>query len=94
FVVADLLDALQTTRSAIGRPMAVNSGYRSPAHNRRIGGAKRSYHVRGMAADIAIDGPEPDDLVAAARAFGIGGVGLYRSFRHLDIGPRRTWDFR
>lgn len=94
FIVADLLDALQATRAAIGRPMRINSGYRSPAHNRRVGGAKRSYHVRGMAADVAIAGLDPDQVVAAARAFGIGGVGLYRTFRHFDIGPRRAWDRR
>ena len=86
-----LLDMLQATRIALGQPMVVNSGYRSPAHNRRVGGAKRSFHVRGMAADIATRGVDAPRLVQIARAYGAGGVGVYGGFRHLDAGPVRHW---
>ena len=89
-----LMDVLQATRIAIGRPMRINSGYRSPLHNRRIGGAQKSFHVRGMAADIALNGLDPDHLVRVALAHGAGGVGLYNTFRHLDVGPVRRWDLR
>lgn len=48
-----LLDPL---REAVGRPIKVNSGYRGPALNRRIKGAKHSQHLTGQAADIQSPG--------------------------------------
>lgn len=50
---ASVLDPL---REAVGRPIRVNSGYRGPALNRRIGGAATSQHSKGMAADIQAPG--------------------------------------
>ena len=48
-LVANVLDPL---REAYGKPIYVNSGYRSPALNRAVGGSKTSQHVSGQAADI------------------------------------------
>ena len=45
------LDRLQTLRSRLGKPLIVNSAYRSPEHNRRVGGAKHSKHLEGAAFD-------------------------------------------
>lgn len=56
---ATLLDPL---REAIGRPIRVNSGYRGPALNARIGGAKKSQHLEGKAADIQSPGMSVLDL--------------------------------
>ena len=47
---------LDPIREAVGRPILVNSGYRSPEHNRRVGGSPTSDHMRGLAADIHIAG--------------------------------------
>ncbi|WP_418308481.1 YcbK family protein, partial [Parasutterella sp.] len=47
-----LYQLLEEIRDEFGKPIVVNSGYRSPEHNKNIGGAKNSYHVKGMAADI------------------------------------------
>ena len=44
---------LQPARNVFGT-ITVNSGYRSPALNRAIGGARRSDHLTGCAADIEI----------------------------------------
>ncbi len=43
---------LQPLRDAWGDSLKVNSGYRSLLVNMRVGGAKNSYHLRGLAADI------------------------------------------
>ncbi len=51
-VKPELLAALQRLRDLYGKPMAVVSGYRCPEHNRAIGGAVRSAHLVGEAADI------------------------------------------
>jgi hypothetical protein len=47
---------LDPLREAIGQAIKVNSGYRGPALNRRIGGAAKSQHVAGKAADIQAQG--------------------------------------
>ncbi len=50
---------LEPLRSAVGRPIRITSGYRSPKVNQLIGGARNSAHVFGLAADIEIDGLTP-----------------------------------
>lgn len=48
-LVDNVLDPL---RDAYGKPIRVNSGYRSPALNKAVKGSKTSQHVKGQAADI------------------------------------------
>lgn len=50
-LVTQLLDPI---RAAWGSPITVNSGYRSPALNRAVGGVATSQHVKGEAADITV----------------------------------------
>jgi hypothetical protein len=47
---------LQPVRDHYGKGVKVNSGYRSPDVNARVGGSRTSDHTRGMAADIEIPG--------------------------------------
>ena len=49
---------LQPLRDTIGRPVYINSGYRSKRLNARVGGVPNSYHLRGLAADIHVDNDE------------------------------------
>lgn len=53
---------LQPVRTAYGRGIKVNSGFRHPEVNARVGGSKTSDHCRGMAADIEIPGIPNYDL--------------------------------
>jgi uncharacterized protein YcbK (DUF882 family) len=48
-LVANVLDPL---REAYGKPIVINSGYRSPRLNKLVGGVARSQHTKGQAADI------------------------------------------
>jgi hypothetical protein len=57
--VAELLEAV---RAHFGRPILVHSGYRSPAVNAAIGGAKTSQHMKGEAADFHVDGVSLEDV--------------------------------
>ncbi len=85
---------LTKVRSHYGRSIVVTSGCRSYRHNRRIGGAKRSMHLKCMAADIKVSGVSKGSLRRyVASMAGRGGVGTYcgRSIVHLDVGPRRSW---
>ena len=77
-----------------GKPVIVISGYRSPKHNRRVGGARRSQHMRCTAADFRVAGVSKYALAKYAKSLpGRGGVGTYcrSGFIHVDVGPRRTW---
>ena len=51
-----LAQRLETVRQLFDRPILIHSGYRTPAHNKAVGGVKNSFHLKGMAADIVIPG--------------------------------------
>ena len=53
-LVEHVLDPL---REAYGKPIYVNSGYRSPALNSAVGGTRNSQHMKGQAADIRAGTP-------------------------------------
>lgn len=78
----------------------VNSGWRSQEYNAGIdGAAKKSQHLSGKALDLTWPGfrPRGSDLnrmVQLARHVGFKGIGYYKTFLHVDIGPKRSWDSR
>ncbi len=85
-------------RLACREPFDVVSGYRSPMTNAMLRGrgrgvAKYSYHMKGMAVDIACKSRSVGQVASAAKSLGAGGVGLYSrsSFTHVDSGPVRDW---
>ena len=94
----ELLNLLNRIRREWGKPVIVNSGYRSPEYNAAIKGAvTNSYHTKGMAADIRPDDPslisEFQDLCLELNKD--GGVGLYDAFVHVDVrGHHAYWDYR
>lgn len=89
----ELIKRLQALRDVLGKPITVTSGYRCPAHNKAIGGAKQSRHMQGQAADLVVPGLTPAQVAAAADQVGLGGIGVYKSgFTHVDIGPKRRWN--
>ena len=92
----EAMDKLQALRDRLGKPLIVNSGYRSPEHNRAVGGATRSKHMDGTAFDIAMANHDPAAFEAAARAVGFKGFGFYprSNFMHVDLGPAREWGER
>ena len=89
----EALDKLQALRDRLGKPLIVRSAYRSPAHNRAVGGAPASKHMDGTAFDIAMANHDPVAFEAAARAAGFLGLGFYprSGFIHVDLGPARVW---
>ena len=58
----EALDKLQTLRNRLGKPLIVRSAYRSPSHNRAVGGAPASKHMDGTAFDIAMSNHDPAPL--------------------------------
>ena len=90
------LDKLQSLRDRLGDPLIVRSAYRSPEHNRAVGGAPRSKHMDGAAFDITMANHDPVAFEAAAREVEFLGFGFYprSGFIHVDLGPARQWGER
>ena len=99
--VQELACNLQTLRDFLDEPVKVTSGWRSPSHNKAIGGVKNSQHVLGKASDLKVKGIEPEDLyliiesLITTKQMKEGGLGLYNTFVHYDIrGTKARWDKR
>jgi uncharacterized protein YcbK (DUF882 family) len=87
---------LEPLRAKYGR-VSVHSGYRTPSYNARVGGARGSYHIysahdgNDQAADISCAKGRPTDWLRTLAAIrqrergGKGGLGLYRTFVHVDL---------
>lgn len=58
---------LDSLREKLGKPIFVNSAFRSPDVNIAVGGVDNSYHLDGLAADIRLSDMSPSDLIAFIR---------------------------
>lgn len=87
FVSPDLVAILQKIRTHFGKAVTINSAYRTPAHNKREGGAANSQHLYGMAADIVVSGVSAKTVAAYVEKLmpNSGGIGVYASFVHVDV---------
>ena len=88
-----LVDVLETFRAILGKPVIVSSAYRCPQHNAEAGGAGRSEHVEGLAADIRVEGMTATRLEALARNIqAIRGIGRndHQEYIHVDVRPTLT----
>jgi len=92
-----LAKPLQQAREQLGRSFRVTSWYRPEPYNSRVGGARRSQHLGGRAADLVVSGMNGRQVARELIAWWPGGVGTYAGNRahiiHLDVGPRRKWGF-
>lgn len=75
---------LQDIRSHFGKPMTINSAYRTPEYNAKVGGARSSYHMNGRAFDITVKGVPLDEICEYAEKIGVKGIIRYNTFVHLD----------
>ncbi len=87
-----LVHILQRIRDRYGRPVIINSAYRTPAYNAKIGGAKASQHCLGTAVDITVKGVEPSAVAAYAESLlpDTGGIGRYVTFTHIDVREKKA----
>ena len=62
FIDDYLYNVLEILRNKLEKPVIITSGYRTPEWNKKCNGAKYSYHMRGMAADIRVNGMSAKEL--------------------------------
>ena len=100
----ELVDVLQALRDWFKRRITVNSGCRCHVHNeavqkransKYISNSSRSQHMRGTAADIAVDGISAAEISRHldVRYPAKYGIGSYNTFTHIDVkrGKARRW---
>ena len=94
------VDIIAATQALLdtSETMQLLSGYRTARTNKMLsysnsGVARNSYHIKGMAADLRLDGRSVRQISKAAEACKSGGVGSYSGsgFVHIDCGPVRSW---
>ena len=87
FISLTLVNLLQKIRDHFGKAVIINSAYRTEAHNKSIGGATYSQHKYGLAADIHINGVTPKEIASYVETLmpSSGGIGIYKSFVHVDV---------
>lgn len=91
-----LLEALRSKLNC--RAITVNSGYRTPSHDRAVGGSGRGQHTKGLAADIVCTDRSGNTIKSALVAcaledLGAAGIGVinYSGAVHVDVADRRWW---
>ena len=92
FISQELVEVLQKIRTHFGKPVTINSAYRTPTHNKREGGATYSQHLYGTAADIVVSGVQPKEVAKYAETLlsGTGGIGIYGGFTHVDVREEKS----
>ena len=93
-VAPRLVMVLQSIRDHFGAPITINSAYRTPQYNAKVGGVAQSQHCYGTAADFYVKGVDVETVAAYARKImpGWGGVGIYKEqgFVHVDVRETRA----
>lgn len=85
-----LLLSLELLRWKLGgKPVVINSGYRTKAFNKQVGGIWNSNHLKGEAADIKVIGVSPKTVQMYAEQI-FNGVGRYKNFTHVDTNYRKV----
>jgi uncharacterized protein YcbK (DUF882 family) len=87
FIAPELVTVLQKIRTHFGKPVTINSAYRTPPYNKKVGGSTNSQHCLGTACDIVVKGITPKQVATYAETLlnGRGGIGIYDTFTHIDV---------
>jgi uncharacterized protein YcbK (DUF882 family) len=87
FIDDYLVSILDILRNKVEKPVYINSGYRTPEWNKKCNGAKYSYHMRGMAADIRVEGMTAKQVANKLNEIipDECGIIVYKSWVHFDV---------
>jgi len=83
---SELLEMIDKAREIYGKPIRVNSGYRTKAHNSKVGGVSSSSHLKGLAIDVAcVKSDDRFEMLTALLEVGFNRIGVASTFIHVDI---------
>lgn len=91
------LRMLDKAREISGLPFKINSGFRTVAHNKAVGGKSNSAHLRGYAADIHVTETTLRPILKALYKAGFRRFGVSKTFVHVDNDsslPQAVWDYK
>jgi uncharacterized protein YcbK (DUF882 family) len=89
----DFLNKLAQARKIAAVGFKITSGYRSPAHNAKVGGVKGSSHTNGHAVDIyAPTSTQKYLIINALLQAGFNRIGVAKNFIHVDDDPSKAED--
>ena len=99
-----LIDILCKIREHYGSPLIINSGYRCPTHNAKVGGAANSRHTKGDAVDFVVKGIKTKEVyefcenLPCADEIGLAikhNPNEFKGFVHLDTrGFKARWIYK
>lgn len=95
FIDTELVNVLQKIRDHFGKPVTITSAYRTPTHNKKVGGTAYSQHLYGRACDIKVKDTAHKKVVEYAEKLmpNSGGIGKYSTFTHIDVRTTKSrWD--
>lgn len=85
YMDSGFLYKIDLLRERFGKPIHINSGFRTEEHNNKIGGKSDSAHLSGLAVDIACSSSrDRHNLLQEIFKLGIHRVGIAQSFIHID----------
>jgi len=89
----EFLNKLAQARKIAAVGFKITSGYRSPAHNAKVGGVKGSSHTNGHAVDIyAPTSTQKYLIINALLQVGFNRIGVAKNFIHVDDDPSKAED--
>lgn len=87
----EILHMLDAVRKKFGKPIKINSGYRTVARNKKIGGVSRSSHLKGLAVDISCNNSvDRFKLLNLLLEAGFNRIGIAKTFIHVDIDKTKS----
>lgn len=87
----ELLSMLDVARKKFGKPIKINSGYRTITHNKKVGGKPSSSHLKGLAVDISCtNSVDRFKLESILREVGFNRLGVASTFIHVDIDKNKS----
>ena len=87
----DLLEMIDKAREIYGKPIRVNSGYRTQSHNHKVGGVDSSSHLKGLAIDVAcVRSSDRFEMLTALLEVGFNRIGVASTFIHVDIDKNKS----
>lgn len=81
----EFLLKLDRAREVAQIPFKINSAYRTPEHNAKIGGKPNSSHLKGLAVDISVtDSRQRFIVLQSLIQAGFNRIGVAKTFIHVD----------